>query len=108
MRRRPRIDARVGLMLTFAIALVAPAGCGGSATAPAAAAISWEVRGDSGGVAVGAGEGGTAQAGNNKLVIANGRLTANGKDAGEFKNGDKVLLDKDGQIYVNGEKRETR
>ena len=103
---KPQIDARVGPVWTIPFTLASSAGCGGSTATPAA--ITWEVRGESGGVAVGAGEYGTASAGDNKLGVGNGRLTANGGDGGEVKAGDKVVLDKDGQLYVNGVKRETR
>jgi hypothetical protein len=44
-------------------------------------------------------------AGSNTLRVKDGHITANGKDAGEVKQGDSVLLDVDGAVTVNGQKR---
>lgn len=40
--------------------------------------------------------------GNNKLRIDMGKLTFNGKDCGTLARGDRVRVDKDGKLYVNG------
>src|SRR5262249_14757557 len=37
--------------------------------------------------------------------VKNGKLTANGEDRGTFKKGDKIVLDEEGQLFVNGERR---
>ena len=105
---KPWIDARCGRAWALAVALAGLAGCRGS-SAPQAApvAVTWEVRGPDGGLVVGAGEDGTATVGTHTLVVRNGRLTANGKDGGAVKAGDKILLDKDGQLYVNGVRRDS-
>jgi hypothetical protein len=39
-------------------------------------------------------------------MIKDGLLAANGKSYGRLNDGDRILLDKDGAVYVNGEKRE--
>jgi hypothetical protein len=67
--------------------------------------IQWEVRGvgqieqrtnnDEASVSVGS----------NRLEIKGGRLTVNGRAAGEVKPGDSILLDRDGQLTVNGQPR---
>jgi hypothetical protein len=44
-------------------------------------------------------------AGKNKLRVQGGRVTANGKEYGPVKSGDSVLLDTDGTVSINGEKR---
>ena len=40
------------------------------------------------------------------MVIKDGRLTVNGKDHGAVKSGDKVRVDEDGNVTVNGEARQ--
>jgi hypothetical protein len=67
---------------------------------------SYEVRGEEGNVALGTGEVINANAGKNRLGINGGRVTANGKSYGSLKNGDSVLLDRDGQLSVNGQNRQ--
>src|SRR5262245_33475494 len=41
-------------------------------------------------------------AGENTVRVQAGHLTANGKDYGEVKSGDSVLLDSDGTVSING------
>jgi hypothetical protein len=43
--------------------------------------------------------------GSNRLQIKGGRVMANGKDYGPVKDGDAVVLDDDGQVSVNQQKR---
>jgi hypothetical protein len=43
--------------------------------------------------------------GKNTLRVQGGHVTANGKDYGPVKAGDSALLDADGTLTVNGEKR---
>ena len=47
----------------------------------------------------------TITSGSNRLEVKNGLLTANGKNGGSLQEGDKVLLDTDGQLWVNRSKR---
>lgn len=47
----------------------------------------------------------SANVGKNALSIKGGRLTVNAAGHGAVKDGDAVLVDRDGQVYVNGEKR---
>jgi hypothetical protein len=123
----PRTSARPALLSATAFALTLAAGCAERSSPPATAAaptplptppttlipppaptdISWEVRGE-GSTSMGSGESVEASAGKNKLVVKDGHVTANGKDGGQVKGGDKILLDRDGQLYVNGVKRETQ
>jgi hypothetical protein len=44
-------------------------------------------------------------AGDNKLRLQDGHVIANGKDYGAVKSGDSVLLDADGNVTVNSQKR---
>jgi hypothetical protein len=67
--------------------------------------VSYEVRGQGDSkslVAEGARE---FTAGKNRLRVEGGRVIVNGKDYGPVKAGDSVLLDADGTLTVNGEKR---
>jgi hypothetical protein len=43
--------------------------------------------------------------GSNRLQIKGGRMMVNGKDCGAVKDGDSVVLDDNGQVSVNQEKR---
>jgi hypothetical protein len=102
----------VGLLLAAALA----AGCSRSNPTPTAAApgpesavgpsYSYEVRGE-GAVSHGtASEPLSVSAGKNALTIKDGRLTVNGKDYGTVKSGDSIVVDRDGQVSINGAKRE--
>ena len=42
--------------------------------------------------------------GGNALKIDNGKLTFNDKDCGMLKQGDRIRVDKDSQLYINGMK----
>ncbi len=95
------------VLLLVALAAVL-SGCGKPAPAPATISVSYEVRGEAGGLTKGMGEGVSAAVGKNRLEVKGGQVRANGKDYGPVKDGDAVLLDKDGQVYVNGEKRAAR
>jgi hypothetical protein len=68
--------------------------------------VSYEVRGrgDSSASALANGPG-RLTAGQNTLRVEGGRVLANGKDYGPVKAGDSVLLDEDGTLTVNGERR---
>jgi hypothetical protein len=68
--------------------------------------VSYEVRGrgDSTSSASPSGPG-QLTAGKNTLRVEGDRVIANGKDYGPVKAGDSVLLDEDGTLTVNGEKR---
>jgi hypothetical protein len=72
---------------------------------PPAANYFYEIRSD-GGATSGRSGSIEATAGGNRLVIKDELLTANGKSYGRLKAGDRVLLDKDGTVYVNSEKRQ--
>ena len=43
--------------------------------------------------------------GSNKLRIEQGKLTFNAKDLGVLEKGDRVRVDKDSQLFVNGKQR---
>jgi hypothetical protein len=47
-----------------------------------------------------------ASSGKNRLQIQEGRMTVNGRSYGALKNGDSVLVDQDGQVFVNKEVRQ--
>ncbi len=46
------------------------------------------------------------KAGDNRLQIDGGRLTVNGKSYGPLADGDRVLVEIDGTVSVNDQKRE--
>ena len=50
------------------------------------------------------GEGPTAV----RVDVREGRMTVNGKDAGEVQAGDTIKVDKDGRVTVNGQKRDLK
>jgi hypothetical protein len=105
-------------MMRFAVILISAGlvalalGCSRSPPTPAtptpatpAASYSYDVR-DDGVASAGMAEDVNATAGKNRLEIHGGRLTANGKSYGSLKNGDAVLLNADGQLFVNGQNRQ--
>jgi hypothetical protein len=67
--------------------------------------VSYEVRGSGDSRSVAGGDSSEFIAGTNKLQVQGGRVSANGKDYGPVKSGDSVLLDADGTLTINGEKR---
>jgi hypothetical protein len=67
--------------------------------------VCYEVRGEGGAVTKGVAESGSFTAGQNTLEFRGGRVFANGKDHGPVKGGDSVLLDRDGDLSVNGRRR---
>jgi hypothetical protein len=104
------------MVVVLTAGIPALVGCGSPSASPASAPpqqsvpatpfqVSWEVVGDEANFTSGAGSGGSAQVGKNKLEIKDGHVFVNGKDGGLLKSGDKVLLDKDGRLFVNGEER---
>ena len=98
---------RMGVLLTMMVAVVAGCNRGGPTATPSepkAANVSYEVRGEAS-ITRGVAESGTFRTGKNTLELRGGRVFANGKDHGPVKGGDTVLLDRDGQLSVNGEKR---
>lgn len=92
----------------LAVGFATLSGCGNppAATPPAPpaapAGISYELRGEAGGNVAGVAETFSANVGNRTLEVKDGRVRANGRDYGPVKGGDKVLLDRDGKLYVNG------
>jgi hypothetical protein len=96
----------IGIILTCA-------GCGDrpAPTTPSQAkpvSVNYEIRDPAGGFSKGTCYDGVFTAGGDKLKleIKDGRVRANGKDCGTVKDGDSVLLDKDGKLTVNGQPRE--
>lgn len=83
-------------------------GCGGP-TAPSTPVpsfeVSWEFIGDDGNFAKGSGGGGSLRVGDNTLEIKDQQVFVNGKLYGPLRDGDKVKVDPDGSLFVNGEKR---
>jgi hypothetical protein len=79
-------------------------------TAPAAApgSYSYEIRGADGSTQRGVASEFHAMAGKASLEVRGGRVIANGKDYGPVRDGDSILLDRDGQLSVNGEPRQPR
>jgi hypothetical protein len=68
--------------------------------------VSCEVRGHGGSSSSVLGEGYREfTAGKNKLRIEGGKVIANGKEFGSVKSGDSILLDDDGTVSINGQKR---
>jgi hypothetical protein len=83
-----------------------PTGAGPSWAKGTVDGVSCEVRGQGGESSSFVGEGYQEfTAGKNKLRVQGGRVTANGKEYGPVKSGDSVLLDADGTVTINGEKR---
>lgn len=67
--------------------------------------ISYEVHGGGPGLTKIDGEAVMITNGPNRLEVKDSRLLANGRDCGAVQNGDKVVLDAEGQLFVNQEKR---
>ena len=99
--------SRLTYSSTFCVLLFSFAGCNRAPEPPQQSAPSflYEVRGDDGSSNTGMAEELDVTAGKNRLVIRGSLVTANGKSYGSVKNGDSVLLDKDGKLTVNGELR---
>src|SRR5690242_5578764 len=75
-------------------------------TSPASSpSVSYEIHGKDGSVSHGVAESGTFKAGENRLELKEGHVLANGKDYGPLKKEDTILLDKEGQLFINGETR---
>ena len=69
--------------------------------------VSYEVRGEGDAVTKGITENGSFASGKYTLELKAGRVFANGKDYGSVQEGDSVLLERDGQLFVNGEMRQS-
>jgi len=67
--------------------------------------ISYEVHGGGPGLTKIEGETVTITNGPNHLEFKTGRLLANGRDCGAVQQGDNVVLDVEGQLFINQEKR---
>ena len=72
--------------------------------------VNYEIRDPAGGFAKGTGSFAAVTAGGDtlKLEIKDARVWANGKDGGTLKEGDSVVLDKEGRLTVNGQPREPK
>lgn len=105
------MKSRLGLIAGAGILSALPAcgpgvGIGTARTTGSVDGVSYEVRGRSGEARSQDGPGYREFiAGPNTLRVTGAHITANGKDAGEVKKGDSVLLDADGLLTVNGQKR---
>jgi hypothetical protein len=100
--------SRTIVAMLMGLVMMPGLGCDkGPSTAPPAvpAQYSWEVRSETGQFAYGGGNSGSIQVDKGSLEVRDGKVTANGKDGGTLKPGDKVVLDKDGKLFVNGEER---
>lgn len=101
--------SRTPLAAVAALATVL-VGCGEdaseSARPVASARVSYEIRG-TGGVVAGrvSPEDGSFSSGESRLEFRGGRVVVNGEDCGRVDDGDTVLLDRDGRVYVNGTPR---
>jgi hypothetical protein len=97
----------IDALLVGVVMLLGPGCDKGSSTGPPTvpAQYSWEVRSETGQFAYGGGNSGSIQVDKGSLEVRDGKVTANGKDGGTLKPGDKVVLDKDGKLFVNGEER---
>lgn len=67
--------------------------------------VDYEVHGALPGVVKIHGESITITSGSNHLEVKEGVLAANGNNGGNIQQGDKVLLDADGQLWINKKKR---
>ena len=67
--------------------------------------VDYEVHGGLPGLVKIDGETITITSGSNRLEVKDDLLAANGKDGGNIQHGDKVVLDAEGQLWVNKEKR---
>jgi hypothetical protein len=92
-------------LLVLAVGTAALVGCSSSSAPPAAPfQVSWDVR-DGNSFTKGTGAGAYVRVGPHTLEIRDHRVILNGKAGGELKSGDKVLVDTDGRLFVNGEER---
>lgn len=84
--------------------IAAGAGCGNKATF--ATIFSYEVRCDGGGKSTGAGQEPIhANCAGNSMDITGGQLKVNGRNYGKLKDKDAVLVEANGQVFVNKVKR---
>ena len=67
--------------------------------------VDYEVHGGLPGLVKIEGETITITSASNRLEVKNHHLTANGKDGGDIKPGDKVVLDAEGRLWVNNAER---
>jgi hypothetical protein len=95
-------------LMALISASLSSAGCSGSTQtlqihSGSTAGISYELRG-SGHPSESRSANGDIEAslGPNRLEIKGGRVLANGKDYGPVKQGDKVMVDATGQVFLNG------
>src|SRR5690349_16737616 len=109
---------------TFAIVLcfaALVAGCGGNSGSPTAAdgappaaaapkaapaLYSLEVRSEGEAKEVSLSDDADVTLGGNRVQVEKGAISVNGKKYGKLAVGDKVLIEKDGQVMVNAEVRE--
>jgi hypothetical protein len=68
--------------------------------------ISWTMRGHGDVKSIAKPDGFEASIGQNKLEVKGDKLYFNGKEYGTVKSGDEIVLDENGTLTVNGEKRE--
>jgi len=108
MRNTILVAAAIGFISVLA-------GCGGSTPSTTDSLVSWakgtvdgvscDVRGERTSSSL-IGEGfHEFTAGKNNLRLQGGRITSDGKDFGEVKSGDSVVVEPNGTVWVNGAKR---
>ena len=100
---------RPALLIVLVGCLMMAISCSHSKTTsvPPKASYSYEVRGE-GSASAGMGQTANTESGKNRLEIKNGQLTVNGDSYGSLANGDKVLVELDGRVFVNGEARQPK
>jgi hypothetical protein len=89
-------------------AILAAAGCKPTPQEPAQPAsreVTYEIRGAST-RATGQSENFRVQAEPNNVSLSNGELTVNSKSFGSVEPGDKILVEGDGRVSINGQPRE--
>src|SRR5262245_38492016 len=103
-QERNKVMRRRRFLVAAAVAMCLAAGCARPVRAPAAN-YSYEIRSE-GGFTKGQGSSIGAFADGNRLEIRDGRLTVNAKRYGPLMDGDSILIEKDGTVFVNGQKRD--
>jgi hypothetical protein len=95
---------KCGYAVGISIVLAVLSGCGNQRTSTPVG-YHYDVKGQQGSWQNGYGSAFTATAGNNSVTVEDATLTVNGKNYGTLQSGDKISVDVEGKVEVNGAAR---